>query len=74
MLPQLASLPTRSQIVRVRTRHWLLEGVLPSARNDSDVDYLNNHATQFAAILANACGRLVAITDLPQALIGKGAA
>ncbi|HVZ65031.1 MAG TPA: DISARM system SNF2-like helicase DrmD [Lacunisphaera sp.] len=30
MLPQLAALPTRSQLVRVRTRHWLVEDVLPS--------------------------------------------
>jgi len=52
----------------------LLRTHLPCDQVIVVVPYLNNHATQFAAILANAGGRLVAITDLPQALIGKGAA
>ncbi len=52
----------------------LLRTHLPCDQVIVVVPYLNNHATQFAAILAHSGGRLVAITDLPHALIEKGAA
>jgi transcriptional regulator with XRE-family HTH domain len=37
------------------------------------VPYLNNLATQFATLLLQVGARVVSITDLPHALVGKGA-